>query len=173
MLLISEVCLQVWFIVSCASFAMMVKNAADHIAKHFSELEPVPKIEESKNRQLEMLAREKKNLEFLMKMAGKKQKMIANAQATQQKIMESYKSLCDGKHMDNDGKEHFKATSLNIANTSLQLAMSTFEMAADIETRCAPSITRPQGIEEGAIGGKNHSMSTRDRDIHSDDCAFV
>ena len=157
----------------CASFVMMLGNAAKHIAKHFSELEPLPKIEESKNRQLEMLTREKKNLQFLMKMAGKKQKMIAQAQVTQHKIMESYKSLCDGKDMDIDGKEHFKTTSLNIANTSLQLAMSTFEMAADIETRCVPSAMRPQGTDQVATEGKRTGLLARDKDLHSDDCAFV
>ncbi len=160
---------QEWFIVSCASFVMMLSTAAKHINQHFSELEPLPRIEESKNRQLEILSREKKNLQFLMKMAGKKQKMIAQAQATQHKIMESYTSLC-GNDMDQDGKEHFKTTSLDIANTSLQLAMSTFEMAADIETRCVPSNVRPQGSNDG---GKRTSSLARDRDLHSGDCAFV
>jgi hypothetical protein len=171
---LGDLCIQVWFIVSSASFAMMLDTAAKHIIKHFSELEPVPKIEESKNRQLEMLAREKQNLTFLMEMADKKQKMMAQAQETQQKIMESYTLLCDGKNMDKDGQEHFKATSLNIANTSLQLAMSTFEMAADIESRCIPAAkSLSQGIEAAATRGNTLDISTGDLAFNDDDCAFV
>jgi hypothetical protein len=174
MLLRGDVCLQVWFIVSCASFTMMLKNAATHIAKHFEEIEPVPKIEESKNRQLEMVAREKQNLQFLMEMTSKKQKMIAQAQVTQEKIIESYKSLFGGAELDNDGKEHFKATSLNIANTSFQLAMNTFELASNIETRCIPPVIKPQGTDEAAsASGGINSMPTEGWDFHADDCAFV
>jgi hypothetical protein len=153
---------------------MMLDTAGKHLIKHFSELEPVPKIEESKNRQLEMLAREKQNLTFLMDMAEKKQNMIAQAQKTQKKIMESYTLLCEGKNMDKDGQEHFKATSLNIASTSIQLAMNTFEMAADIESRCIPAAKRPpQGSDEAAAEENTPNNSTSGMVFNDADCAFV
>jgi hypothetical protein len=164
-------CFQVWFIISFATFAMMLETATKHLVKNFSELEPVPKIEDSKNRQLEMLAREKKNLVFLMDMADKKQKMIAQAQETQQKIMESYTLLCDGKSMDKDGQEHFKTTSLNIASTSIQLAMNTFEMAADIESRCIPATKKMD--DTAAAGGDTPNDSAGDNVFDGGDCAFV
>ena len=110
----------------------------------------------------------------LMEMAEKKQTMIAQAQKTQKKIMESYTSLCEGHKMDQDGHEHFKTTSLNIASTSIQLAMNTFEMAADIESRCIPAAKRPpQGNVDGAAGEDTINNSASGMEFNDGECAFV
>ncbi len=81
MLVIGNMFLQVWFIVSCASFAMMVDTAVKQVTQHVSKREPATMTGERNNSRLETLAREKKKTEILMKMAEKKRGIIAQAQA--------------------------------------------------------------------------------------------
>ncbi len=82
---IGNMCLQVWFIVSCASFAMMVGTAVKQVTQHVSKHELATMTAARNNSQLETLASEKKKTEILIKMAEKKLGIIAQAQAALRK----------------------------------------------------------------------------------------
>ena len=76
--------------------------------------------------------------------------------------------------MNPEERKLFKTTSLKVEKSSFHLAMSTFEMAADIESRCIPAATRlSQGFGEAADGGNVISISTCDTAYDGGDYASV